>query len=199
MGELKTLITQQAGQSTELVPHTEDALSDKRLGKDGFDFADVMKRRMGILGRVQVSFEERRIAREEVKQVLSNQMRAQTQLMLSRAKLDLEYLKEVDQAAHNVRVQRIEKFLLHEEARLQHDLNGMIDKFEDEYTTQYTDVRNKLNAELAAGKIDQDIFDMRMNRASKRYLESMDKSAQDMQMIVENHRGNLASTLKNDI
>jgi hypothetical protein len=49
------------------------------------------------------------------------------------------------------------------------------------------------------GKIDKQIFDQRMDRANGRFQEAMEKSAQDMQMIIDNHRGNLTRTLKSDI
>jgi hypothetical protein len=199
MADLAKSALQKFGQSQDLALHGESASSERRLEDSGFDFAKTMKNRLGIVGRAQMALEERRIAREEVKEVLRGQMRAQTQLMLSRARLDLEYLKGIDQAAHNVRIQRIEIFLLQEEGRLQHQLNGMIDSFEDEYTSQYSGVQKKLGDELESGKITPEIFDLRMRRADKRYQDSMDKSANDVQLIIDNHRGNLLKALTNEL
>jgi hypothetical protein len=194
MGDLEKI-----GQSTDLVQKNEGSLAEERISGTGFQFANVMREKLGLVGKLQLTLEERRIARQEVKQVLAGQMRAHTQLLLRRAELDLEFLKQRDQAAHNVRVQRIETFLLQEEARLQHTLNDMIDKFEDEFTSQYMNVKSKLTADRESGKIDNEIFEQRIQRAARRYQDSMDKAAEDMLMVVNNHKGNLVRTLKNEV
>jgi len=79
---------------------------------------------------------------------------------------------------------------------MQHVLNELIDKFEDGFTEQYMSNKQKLGADLASGKIDQSIHDMRLERAYERYESAMNKSLNDMNMIIENHKTNLANTLK---
>ena len=180
----------------DLVPKGESAMAAHPFAPDSFNLANTMKERLGMLGRLQINAAERRIAREEIKQVLKNELRAQTELMLHRARLDLDFYKKVDQAAHSVRVTKVEQFLVTEEAKMQHVLNELIDRFEDGFTEQYMSNREKLGADLASGKIDQNIHDMRLGRAYERYEFAMNKSLNDMNMIIDNHKTNLANTLK---
>ncbi|WP_431201281.1 hypothetical protein ACQ86E_18970 [Bradyrhizobium betae] len=180
----------------DLVPKGESSMATHPFAPDSFNLASTMKERLGVLGRLQISAAERRIAREEIKQVLKNELRAQTELMLHRARLDLDFYKKVDQAAHSVRVTKVEQFLVTEEAKMQHVLNDLIDKFEDGFTDQYMATKDKLRKDLGAGRIDQSIHDMRSARAYERYESAMNKSLNDMNMIIDNHKTNLANTLK---
>ena len=169
---------------------------NQSLGPEAFNFSRSMKERLGPLGRFMISFEERRVARDEIKQVLKNELKAHTELMLHRARLDLQYLREVDQAAHLQRSRKVEEFLLAQEADVQFTLNEMIDRFEDAFTKQFVDVKIKLKNELDQKNIDQQIHDMRTQRALQRYEAAMDKTLNDMNMIIDNHKTNLHNTLK---
>jgi hypothetical protein len=166
------------------------------IGDTGFDVAGEMKSRLGILGRVSISFEERRIARDEAKQVLKNALKAQTEELLNRGRLQLSVAKERDYAAYLQIITEIEKFLMSHQAETQHTLNELIDRFEDAYTDQYMRNSRKLEAEVAGGKIPQDIFDDRLKRARSRYNEAMDKCMNDMQLIVDKHKMNMENALR---
>src|SRR5882672_3933368 len=180
----------------DLASPASPAAVNQSLGPEAFNFSSAMKERLGPLGRFMIGFEERRVARDEIKQVLMNELRAHTELMLHRARLDLQYMREVDQAAHLQRTRKVEEFLLAQEADVQHKLNEMIDKFEDVFTKQYVDVKRKLKSELDVDNIDQEIYEMRAQRALARYESAMDKTLNDMNMIIDNHKTNLQNTLK---
>lgn len=178
------------------VPGADRPGPAQSIGATGFDVAREMKDRLGIIGRMMVGSEERRIAREEVKQVLRNALTSQTEELLNRGRLQLSLTKERDYAAYLQLITEIEKFLLSQQAKTQHDLNELIDQFEDAYSVQLMNNFAKLKADLDAARINQAIYDMRTERAQGRFDDAMDKCMNEMRMVVDKHRVNMENALR---
>ena len=158
-----------------------------------------MKTRLGFAGKFLIGFEERRVAREEMKQVLRNALKAQTEELLNRNQLELSIRKERDYASYVQIMTKIEEYLMTHEAETQHTLNDLLDKFEDAFTDQYMKNEGKLGEELKGRRITQEIYDMRIKRARERYEDAMDKCTRDMKLIIDKHKTQMESALRTQL
>lgn len=166
------------------------------IGATGFEVTRQMKDRLGLIGRVMIGAEERRIAREETKQMLRHALTSQTEELLNRGRLQLSLNKERDYAAYLQVSTEIENYLVSHQAKTQHDLNDLIERFETAYTEQYMNLANKLQDDLDKKHITQAIFDNRMARAQTRYDDAMDKCMAEMRMVIDKHGANMENALR---
>jgi hypothetical protein len=155
-----------------------------------------MKERLGFVGRIAISREERRAAREQMKQVLAHDLRKQTEAFRHRTNLQLSALKGEDLVAYKLKMDQIEKFLLNQESVMTHDLQEMVDHFETVYTDQMLNSIAKLDAELKSGRYPQEVYEDRRRRVMERYGAAMDKCTRDMETILDKHNTEVMRALR---
>jgi hypothetical protein len=158
--------------------------------------SSAMKERLGFVGRISISREERRAAREQMKHVLAHELRMQTEAFRHRTSLQLSALKGEDLVAYKLKMDQIEKFLLSQEAVMTRDLNDMVDHFETIYTDQMLSSIDKLTAELDSGRYPKAVYDDRVRRVMERYNGAMDKCTRDMDTILSKHNSEVMRALR---